>query len=124
MITQDSCAFYQDHVVFREFNGVVIEAEEGAKIANTLGNKKALLLGNHGILTTGRTIESCVFWFLSLDKCCRAQLLADAAGETVKINEAVAASTFKLLGTEPGGWFSGRPLFDVIDKETGGDYKL
>ena len=123
-ITQDSCAFYRDHAVYREFNGIIVESDESARIANTLGHRKALLLTNHGILTTGNTIEACVFWFVSMDKCCKTQLLADAAGPTVKIDEVVAVSTQKQLGTELGGWFSGRLLFDVIDKETGGDYKL
>jgi ribulose-5-phosphate 4-epimerase/fuculose-1-phosphate aldolase len=124
MITQDSCAFYQDHVVFKEFNGVVLQSEEGARIAKTLGSRKAALLGNHGILTIGRSIESCIFWFLSMEKCCKTQLLADAAGETVKIGEQEAKLTHKTVGSEVAGWFSGRPLFDVVDKETAGDYKL
>lgn len=124
MITQDSCAFFEDHVVFREFNGVVMQTEEGAKIAKALGGRKAALLGNHGILTTGRSIESCVFWFLSMEKCCKTQLLADAAGTTVKIGEEEARGTFKVVGTEVAGWFSGCPLFDVVDRETKGEHKL
>jgi ribulose-5-phosphate 4-epimerase/fuculose-1-phosphate aldolase len=124
MITQDSCAFFEDHVVFKEFNGVVLQSEEGVKIAKTMGGKKAALLGNHGLLTTGRSVESCVFWFLSMDKCCHAQLLADAAGTTVKIGEEEARDTYKVIGTEFAGWFSGKALFDVVEKETVGEYKL
>jgi len=30
-------------------------------------------------LTVGETIEACIFWFISLEKCCHSQLLADAA---------------------------------------------
>jgi ribulose-5-phosphate 4-epimerase/fuculose-1-phosphate aldolase len=123
IITQDSCVFFQDHVVYREFNGVVLETEEGIKIAKTLGSKKAALLANHGILTTGKTIESCVFWFMSMEKCCHVQLLADAAGKTVKVEDEDAAATWKFIGTEGAGWFSGLPLFDAIDKETKSDYK-
>lgn len=40
MITQDSCAFYKDHAVYKQFNGVVLAEEEGKNIAETLGNKK------------------------------------------------------------------------------------
>lgn len=43
MITQDACAFYQDHVVYKQFNGVVLAEEEGRKIAETLGGKKVSL---------------------------------------------------------------------------------
>jgi ribulose-5-phosphate 4-epimerase/fuculose-1-phosphate aldolase len=40
IITQDSCAFYNDHVVYDQFNGVVVAEEEGREIAKCLGNKK------------------------------------------------------------------------------------
>jgi hypothetical protein len=30
----------QDHVLYQNFNGVVLEEEEGIRIAQTLGNKK------------------------------------------------------------------------------------
>ncbi|KAL2816497.1 class II aldolase/adducin N-terminal [Aspergillus granulosus] len=127
IITQDSCAFYNDHVVYTSFNGVVLAAEEGRNIAAALGDKKAALLQNHGLLTVGKSIEETVFWFVSLEKCCHAQLLADAAaagrgGETVKINEADAAFTYKAVGTSGAGYFSAKPLFDVIHEETGGKY--
>lgn len=72
-------------------------------------------------------LQLIVFRFVSLDKCCHAQLLADAAaagrgGETIKINEEDAAYTYKTVGTPIAGWFSAKPLFDLIHKETGGDY--
>jgi ribulose-5-phosphate 4-epimerase/fuculose-1-phosphate aldolase len=117
----------QDHVVYKQFNGVVLAEEEGHNIARELGDKKAALLQNHGLLTVGQSIEETVFWFVSLDKCCYAQLLADAAatgrgGQTVKIEEADAAFTYKTVGTPMAGWFSAKPLFDVIHHETKGEY--
>ncbi|KAJ6110569.1 class II aldolase/adducin domain protein [Penicillium sp. IBT 16267x] len=127
IISQDSCAFYNDHVVYTQFNGVVLEEDEGIKIAETLGTKKAALLQNHGLLTVGESVEEAVFWFVSLEKSCHAQLLADAAAAgrgraTVKIDDADAALTYKTVGTRKAGWFSAKPLFDVIHRETRGEY--
>ena len=65
----------QDHVLYESFNGVVLAEEEGKNIAQCLGSKKAALLQNHGLLTVGETVEAAVFWFVSMDKCCHAQLL-------------------------------------------------
>jgi len=126
-ITQDSCAFHNDHVLYESLNGVVFAEEEGKNIAKALGNNKAALLANHGLLTVGETIEAAVFWFISMDKCCHAQLLADAAAggrghQTVKIDEEDAAYTYKAVGSPFAGWFSAKPLFDLIHKETNGDY--
>lgn len=53
--------------------------------------------------------------------------MADAAArgrghETVKIDEEDAAYTYKTIGTPRGGWFSAKPMFDVMEKECGADY--
>jgi ribulose-5-phosphate 4-epimerase/fuculose-1-phosphate aldolase len=107
-ITQDSCAFHNDHVLYDSFKGVVLVEEEGKNIAKALGDKKAVLLQNHGLLTVGKSIEEAVFWFVSLEKCCHAQLMADAAaagrgGETVKIDEEDAVYTYKTVGSPMAG---------------------
>ena len=41
-LTQDSCAFYQDHVLFNDFTGVVLDTSEGERISQALGKKKDL----------------------------------------------------------------------------------
>lgn len=113
--------------MYKQFNGIVLAEEEGKNIAAALGDKKAALLQNHGLLTVGNTIEETVFWFVSLEKCCYAQLLADAAaagrgGQTIKVDDADAAFTYKSVGTPLAGYFSAKPLFDVIHEETKGSY--
>lgn len=126
-ITQDACAFHNDHVVYEAFRGVVLDVEEGRGIARTVGGKKAALLQNHGLLTLGQTIDEAVFWFVSMDKCCHAQLLADAAAgsrgeKPIVIDEEDAVNTCKAVGSHYAGFFSAKPMFDLIHKETGGDY--
>ena len=113
--------------MYESFNGIVLAAEEGKNIAKCLGDKKAALLINHGLLTVGGTVEEAVFWFVSLEKCCHAQLMADAAaggrgGQTVKIGDEDARYTYKTIGTPLAGWFSAKPMFDMVDKESGGDH--
>lgn len=71
MITQDSLRFYKDHAVYSQFGGVVLDREEGKRIAKCLGNGKAAILQNHGLLTVGSTIDAAAFWFMSLDKTCK-----------------------------------------------------
>src|SRR5437899_455157 len=43
-ITQDACAFYEDHGLFDDFTGVVYETSEGDRIAKALGPHKAVIL--------------------------------------------------------------------------------
>ncbi|OAP57832.1 hypothetical protein AYL99_08570 [Fonsecaea erecta] len=125
--TQDVCAFYNDVALYDDFRGVVLAKDEGENIARAIGNKKACLLQNHGLLTCGQTVEAAVFWFCSLEKCCYTQLLADAAaagrgGTTVKIDDKDAAFTYKSNGTPRAGWFKAMPMFDVMMEEVGDAY--
>lgn len=55
--------------------------------------------------------------------------MADAAAggrghETVKIDDDDAAFTYKAVGSRVAGYFSAKPLFDVIEKETQGEHLL
>lgn len=113
-LTQDSCAFYEDHVLFDPFSGVVLEAEEGRKIAHALGSKKAAILQNHGLLTVGPTIEAAAWWYIAMDNAARAQLLAEAAGTPKPIPHEIASLTSRQVGTHKGGYFSFQPLWDWI----------
>ena len=117
----------EDHVLYASFNGIVLVEQEGKDIAACLGNKKAALLQNHGLLTVGQTVEEAVFWFQSLEKCCHAQLMADAAaagrgGKTIKISDEDAAYTYKTVGTTRAGFFSAKPEFDKIEREQAIEY--
>ena len=75
-ITQDACAFYEDHAVFADFTGVVYETSEGERIAQALGQRKAAILQNHGLLTVGQCVEEAAWWFITMDRSCQAQLLS------------------------------------------------
>src|SRR5712692_1678173 len=116
-ITQDVCAFYEDHSLFADFTGVVYETSEGERIAEALGERKAVILRNHGLLTVGQTVEEAAWWFITMDRSCQAQLLAEAAGAPVKIDPATAVATREQIGTHEAGWFQFQPLFARITRD-------
>lgn len=127
MLTQDSVRFYRSHGVYKDFGGVVLASEEGERIADALGDGKAAILQNHGILTVGKTVDEAAFWFLSLDKTCQAQLLVDAAsagsGRKPKIiGEKEAEETYRQVGTPEKGWLAFQSYYDEVMAKTGGDF--
>jgi ribulose-5-phosphate 4-epimerase/fuculose-1-phosphate aldolase len=113
-LTQDSCAFYEDHGLFADFTGVVYETSEGERIAQALGGHKAVILRNHGLLTVGHTVDEAAWWFITLERTCQSQLLAEAAGTPVKIEPAHARATRELIGSHHAGWFQFQPLWARI----------
>lgn len=113
-LTQDACAFYEDHAVFDDYTGVVLDTEEGKRIAHALGDKKAAILRNHGLLTVGHTVDEAAWWYITMERSCEVQLLAEAAGTPVEIDPDVAHTTYKAVGSHLSGWFSFQPLYDKI----------
>lgn len=116
-LTQDACAFYDDHAVFDSYTGVVLDTEEGKRIAYTLGERKAIILRNHGLLTVGHSVEEAAWWFITMERSCQAQLLAEAAGTPILIDPEMAALTAGQVGTHLAGWFNYQPLFARITRE-------
>ena len=109
-LTQDSCAFYEDHVLFDDFSGVVLDNTEGERIAAALGDRKAAILQNHGLLTVGESIDAAAWWYITMERSCQAQLLAEAAGKPKLIEHDVALHTRETVGSTLAGWISFQPL--------------
>ncbi len=113
-ITQDVCAFYNDHALFDDYTGVVLDVEEGKRIAHALGDNKAAILRNHGLLTVGGSVDEAAWWFISMERSCEVQLVAEAAGTPVMIDDEGASQAHGQVGSNFAGWFSFQPLYDKI----------
>jgi ribulose-5-phosphate 4-epimerase/fuculose-1-phosphate aldolase len=116
-LTQDACAFYGDHALFDDYTGVVLDVQEGKRIAHALGEHKAVILRNHGLLTVGQSVDEAAWWFITMERTCQAQLLAMAAGDPISIDHEMALTTQTQVGYPLAGWFSFQPLYQRILKE-------
>ena len=113
-LTQDACTFYGSHSLYADFNGVVLDEDEGKRIAAALGPHKAVILQNHGFLTVGASVEEAAWLFITADATAHAQLLAEAAGRPTMIRPEVAEP---LGRSRAFGGFSFRPYYDEIVAE-------
>lgn len=116
-LTQDACSFYEDHALFDDYTGVVLDPNEGRRIATSLGDKKALILRNHGLLTVGHTVDEAAWWFITMDRSCQVQLMAEAAGTPIVIHPENARIAQRQVGSHNIGWFSFQPLYDKIIRQ-------
>ncbi len=116
-LTQDACSFYEDHSLFDDYTGVVLELEEGKRIAQALGDKKAVILRNHGLLTVGHSVDEAAWWFITMERSCQAQLMAEAAGKPILIEPKNAQIAQRQIGSHQLGWFSFQPLYELIVRQ-------
>ena len=114
-ITQDACAFFEDHVLVSAYGGkIVLDEEAGRALAQGLGPHKAAIHQNHCLFTAGQSVEEATWWFVTMERSAQAQLVAEAAGTPLHINDEDARYTAEKIGSPLAGWFSFQPLWDEI----------
>lgn len=121
-ISQDACAFFDDHVLFEEYNGVVLDLDEGKRLAHQLGDKKAAILMNHGLLSVGHSVDEAAWWFIAMERACQTQIAAESVGTPRHIEADVALLTRGQIGSHRAGWFAFQPLFDLIAADEPGTF--
>ena len=94
-VNQNSLMFYDDVAYDDAYGGLAASEEEGARIADALGEKRVLFLANHGVIVVGNTIAAAFTDLYYLERACLVQVLAMSTGRPLKrVGDNTAASTF------------------------------
>jgi ribulose-5-phosphate 4-epimerase/fuculose-1-phosphate aldolase len=101
-------------LAYHDFEGVTVRSEEGTRLIEHLGDKRAMLLKNHGILVMGRTVPEAFLKHWSLQRACEIQLATMQAGKPLVIPPDVLAVHQRDLSKVqiPGG--AGKADFDAM----------
>ncbi|MGD9953283.1 MAG: aldolase [Burkholderiales bacterium] len=73
-----------------EWPGVPVADDEGRIISGALGEAKTILLANHGLLAAGASVEEATYLAVFMERACRMQLLAAAAGGVKEVKPELA----------------------------------
>lgn len=98
-------------VGYHDFEGVVVNLDERARLVKNLGDNDALILRNHGLLTVGRTVAEAFVNMQRLERACQTQLLTMAAGSPMtRLPADVVKKTFEQLRNAPTPAQDGRTV--------------
>ena len=86
----DTCILYENCAYLPEWPGVPIGDEEGALISTALGDKPAVLLAHHGLLTATKTIEAATVLAFYVERAAKLQLMARAVGPIKRVKPELA----------------------------------
>ena len=67
-----------DYISYHDFEGVALRSEEQERLLDSIGSNPLLILRNHGLLATGRTIEEAFVRLWTLQMACETQLLTES----------------------------------------------
>jgi ribulose-5-phosphate 4-epimerase/fuculose-1-phosphate aldolase len=72
--------FVLSSLAYHDYEGLALDETEKPRLVADFGDKKFLILRNHGLLTVGRTVAEAFLGMFSLERACEIQILAQAGG--------------------------------------------
>src|SRR3954471_24722780 len=63
-------------IAYHDFEGVAIRMDERERLVQSLGNREAMVLRNHGLLTVAPSIPECFNSMYRLERACQLQVMA------------------------------------------------
>lgn len=82
---------FAGQIAYHDFEGVTVRDEEGERLLAHLGNKRAMLLKNHGILVMGKTLPEAFIKHWSLQRACEIQVATMSMGKPLVVADEVIA---------------------------------
>ncbi|MFK0254213.1 class II aldolase/adducin family protein [Streptomyces sp. NPDC090445] len=113
-VTQEACAFYEDHALVDQYTAGAGDPAECRRIARALGPYKALVLRNHGLLTVGDSVDAAAWWSVAAERAAQVQLIARAAGKPVPVGHRAALTARERFGTDLAAWAAYQPLWQSV----------
>jgi ribulose-5-phosphate 4-epimerase/fuculose-1-phosphate aldolase len=93
MVSQAAIRFY-NRIGYHDYEGITEDFGERARINKALGNNRALIMRNHGLLTVGKTMREAFVLMKALIEAARIQLAMEATGGAlVEIPAAICEKT-------------------------------
>jgi ribulose-5-phosphate 4-epimerase/fuculose-1-phosphate aldolase len=84
-IDQNTARYYNRLAIDLDYGGIADDADEGERIVRVLGNKRRMMMGNHGILVTGNTVAEAFDDVYYLERSCRTLVLAYSTGQKLNL---------------------------------------
>jgi ribulose-5-phosphate 4-epimerase/fuculose-1-phosphate aldolase len=104
-------------VAYHDFEGITVHAEEAPRLLKNIGDKPAVILRNHGLLTWGRTLPLAFVRLWTLQRACEVQVAQAALGPAIPVPEHVARKTVQDSFQWDTRFGAGQDVFDALTRQ-------
>ena len=80
---------FTGRIGYHDFEGVTVRAEEGDRLLANLGDKRILMLKNHGPVILGRSLPEVFITHWGLQRACEIQLATLSMGQPIRVSDEV-----------------------------------
>jgi len=112
---------FDGRVALHDYEGVAADdnLSERERLVRDLGERPAMILRHHGLLTVGRTVAEAFYWMHYLEQSCRIQLAAQSSGAPLAVAppEVVARTREQFSSGPDKGWLPWQALRRKLDRE-------
>lgn len=84
-IDQNTARFFGEVAYDLDFGGIADDQAEGRRIAEVLGDRSVLMMGNHGVTTVGQTVAEAFESMYYLERACQTLVLAYSCGRPLSV---------------------------------------
>lgn len=109
-----------NNLSYHDYEGIALNPEEKVRLVNDLGNKRLMILRNHGTLALGRSVAGTFLAMYTLETACQAQIAAQSSGaELIMIPQEIiddAVNTSKTSTKNMGGRLAWPALLRKLDR--------
>ena len=118
---QNALRFY-GRVAYDEcYNGLVLDPEEGDRIAAQAQNADLLFLANHGVIVCGDSVARAFNDLYYLERACMVQVLAQSTGKPLRlVDDSIAALTGRQIAEEKQYLLHFEALKRMLDRDEPG----
>lgn len=82
---------FAGQIAYHDFEGVTVREEEGQRLLTNLGDKRVMLLRNHGILVMGRALPEAFIKHWMMQRACEIQVATASMGKPIVVADEVVA---------------------------------
>ncbi len=100
-LDQTGCSLFEDHAVYDDYTGIVLDSGQAAGIVGALGQMRALILANHGLLTCAGTVEQALIDMIDLERTCKINMTALSTGLPLRVVPPEVARKTRSVLTRP-----------------------
>jgi ribulose-5-phosphate 4-epimerase/fuculose-1-phosphate aldolase len=101
-------------LAYHDFEGITVHADEGARLLASIGDRPAVILRNHGLLTWGETLPQTFHLLWTLQRACDVQVAGAALGPAIPVPEPIQRRCAEDARKVSSSAAFGQDVFDAL----------
>ncbi len=105
-------------IAYHDFEGITVNREEGVRLVKSIGDKPLLILRNHGLLATGRTLPQAFVTLWTAQRACEIQVASQSLGqELLEIPQNVLDQCSRVSLQYDANYGGGADVFNALIRQ-------